>query len=227
MSSLAARLTAAIKASGKTLKEIGAEAGVNPEHVGRLARGEQDNPGIQVLSAIATAVNTTLGELLGLSFATSTEDERELLRFRGWIDSKLPKIDARQEPNATIVSTASSDGQSRVAEGSEPADEINHPFDAKVHLQLRALGESMVGEGILPDDLLYAIPPVRNDPTSVLEKIIACRLGEGIFVKRLVTEHGRLYLRSGDPRYRPIRIDAKDTSFEVLGIVIGRVGRID
>jgi SOS-response transcriptional repressor LexA len=56
---------------------------------------------------------------------------------------------------------------------------------------------------------------------------VACRLGEDVFVKRLVAEHDRLYLRSSDPRYRAIQIDRKDKTFEVLGIVIGRVGKID
>jgi transcriptional regulator with XRE-family HTH domain len=229
MATLGERLDAAIKAAGKTQIEVAYEAGTTNDQISLIVTGKHDNPGLQLLIEIATAAKTTVAKLLGESFEISAEDERELRRFRGWIDGKLPKIKTRLEPNAVIVSTVRSDetGQGRVAEGAKLADEIDNPFEANVHLQLRVLGESMVSEGILPGDLLYAIPPVRNDATSVLEKIIACRLGDGIFVKRLVSEHDRLYLRSSDPRYRAIQVDRKDKTFEVLGIVIGRVGRID
>jgi SOS-response transcriptional repressor LexA len=211
MSSMGPRLDAAIKASGKSREEVADEAGTTVDQISRLATGKHDNPELQLLIRIARAAQTTVGALLGESFDISAEDEQELLRFRAWINGKLPKIDARQEPNAVIVREAPTESQ--IAES------------ANAQLELRAVGESMIGEGILPDDLLFAIPP--GPGATAVGKVIACRLGDSVFVKRLVVEHQRFFLRSGDPRYSPIPLGSKPKAFEILGIVVGRSGRID
>jgi transcriptional regulator with XRE-family HTH domain len=206
------RLDAAIKASGKSRQEVADEAGTTIEQISRLTTGKQDNPELQLLIRIAKAAKTTVGALLGESFEISADDEQELLRFRSWINNKLPKIDTRQEPNAELQQDTQ--GESRIAEGES------------AQIELRAVGESMIGEGILPGDVLYVSPPGPGT-TSAVGKVIACRLGDDIFVKRLVTEHQRYYLRSGDPRYTPIALGAKPKNFEILGIVVGRSGKID
>jgi transcriptional regulator with XRE-family HTH domain len=224
MSMLGRRIDAAIKASGKTGEQIAREAQIDATTISRLRTGKYDNPELQLLIRFAQAAKTTVGALLGESIDISAEDEDELLRFRGWIDEKLTTIDAGREPNATIVTQAAESRGNRIAERPrQPPRRIESPFDADVHLVLRAVGESMVDAGILPDDILYATAPPSDTAASV-GTMIACRIGEGIFVKRLVSEHSRLFLLSAHPRYRPIAVDPK--SFEVLGTVIGRVGSV-
>jgi len=219
MSTLGERLDAAIKASGKRADEIAREAGTTPDTISRIRTGKHDNPELQLLIRIALAAKTTVGALLGESIAISPEDDDELLRFRGWIDDKLATIDARQEPNAIILST-----KAPMVARSRVADQRNLPFGENAHLVLSAIGDSMIGDGILPDDTLYAIPADSN--AAAIGKLIACRLGEAVFVKRLVSEHRRLFLRSANPRYRAITVDAKAESLEILGVVVGRVGKI-
>jgi SOS-response transcriptional repressor LexA len=114
--------------------------------------------------------------------------------------------------------------ESRIADRARPR--VEHPFGADVHLVLRAIGDSMIDDGILPNDTLYAIAPDATT-TSAIGKIIACRIHDAVFAKRLVSEHGRRFLVSANPRYRAIAIDADDLRFEILGVVIGRLGRID
>ncbi len=225
MSAFSERVDAAITASGKTPDQIAAEAGTNRTYISRLRTGANDNPELLLLMRVARAMGTTVGALLGDSIKISAEDERELLQFRGWIDEKLATIDALREPNAVMLQTQAPQQVSatRIADRRSLAPRrIENPFDANVHLVLRALGESMVGAGILPDDTLYAIAPMPDD--SAVTKIIACRIGEELFVKRLVSEHQRLFLLSAHPRYQPIAINPK--TFEILGIVIGRTGNI-
>lgn len=221
MSTLGERLDAAIKASGKTAEEIARALKIARDTVSRIRTGKEDNPKLQVLIGISREAKTTVGTLLGESFALSPEDENELLRFRGWIDEKLATIDARQEPNAIILST-----QAPLAARSRVADQRSFPFGEDAHLVLRTIGDSMIGAGILADDTLYAIPAGPNAATSAVGKLIACRLGEDVFVKHLVSEHRRLFLRSANPRYRAIAVDAKAESLEILGVVVGRVGKI-
>ena len=229
MSTLAERLDAAIKASGKTADQIAQALGISRDTVSRIRTGAEDNPKLQVLIGIAREAKTTVGALLGESIDISAEDEQELLRFRDWIDGKLTTIDARQEPNAVIVSHPSPATvvTDRVADRrrQSAAEWSNHPFGENVQLILRAVGDSMVGDGIRPDDMLYALAAGR-DAASAVGRVVACRLDEAVFVKRLVTEHRRLFLRSAHPRYRPIPVDPKASSFQILGVVVGRTGRI-
>jgi transcriptional regulator with XRE-family HTH domain len=224
MSTLAKRVDAAIKASGKTADAIARSLGIARDTVSDIRTGSQTNPTLQVLAGIAYETKTTVGALLGDSIDISAEDEQELLRFRVWIDDKLATIDARQEPNAIILSTQapSETRSSRIADLRLP----QHLFDPNARLVLRAVGDSMIGDGILPDDTLYAIPSGPNAATSAIGKMIACRLGEDVFAKRLVSEHRRLFLRSANLRYRSIAVGTKAESFEILGIVVGRAGKI-
>lgn len=84
----------------------------------------------------------------------------------------------------------------------------------------------MLHAGILPGDTIYAMRATPATAKTAAGKIIVCRLGESTFVKRLATEHGRPILLSAHPRYRPIAVATYNAPFEILGIVIGRVGRI-
>jgi transcriptional regulator with XRE-family HTH domain len=218
------RLAEAIRASGKTRAEVAAEALTTVDTISRIARGQHDNPELQLLIRIALAAKTTVGELLGDSFAISAEDEHELLRFRGWIDGKLETIDASQEPNGVIVRmkepVAVNVRQSRIADRTRA---IDSPFAVDVQLVVRAVGHSMIGIGILPDDTLYAIAAGHDPTVSAIGKVIVCRLGDDVFVKRLVSEHRRLFLSSEHPRYRSIAVDPNG-AFDILGVIIGRVG---
>jgi transcriptional regulator with XRE-family HTH domain len=212
----------AIRGSGKTANQIAEALDVDPNTISRVRTGEVLNPGIHLLIGIARETSTTVGELLGEGTLTlSADDERELQRFGDWIDSKLATIDALGEPNAEIVVAApAATADLRIAD--KPRQRVDRPFGSDADLVLRAHGESMIEDGILPGDTLYATPRESASEWPVGD-VVACRSAHGIFVKRLVTEHGRRYLVSAHRRYRSIAVDA---SFELLGIVVGRVGRL-
>ncbi len=209
------------------------EAGTSKETVNRLIKGVYTNPSSDLVVSLAQATQTQVGYLFGETAQLSKEDEAELLQFRGWIDDKLATIDAREEPNAILLSPAQLVAQprerDRVADrvrGDRARQDIPFPFKrAGAQLILRATGDSMTGAGILPNDTLYTATAAATP--DAIGKIIACRVTGSIFVKRLVSEHRRLFLLSAHPRYAPIEIDEKSDGFEILGIVIGRQGSID
>ena len=222
MRTLGERLDAAIRASGKTREEVAAEAQTTVQTISRITTGAHDNPELQLLIRLARASRTTVGALLGEPQAITPEDEKQLIRLRNWADERLATIDSRGEPNAVVISRRDEVRGRRIAERKQRP--IENPFDEDVHLVLRALGESMREEGILPDDTLYVVPAKH---ASAAGKVIACRIDGDTFVKRLVAEHRRHYLRSAHPRYRPFEIDLDSDAFELLGVVTGRVGRMD
>ena len=212
-----------IRASGKTAKEIARKLEVDEMTISRLRTGKEDNPKLQLLIGIARETGTTIGVLVGASFEVSPDDENELQRFRGWIDRKLQTVDALREPNAEILfssQTLTSPHDRRIADRPQRGKTL---FGVDVDLTLRAIGDSMIADSIRPDDTLFAIAHQAGAAVPV-GQLIACRIGDGIFVKRLISEHNRLRLLSAHPRYRPIAVEG--LPFEIIGVVIGRAGRI-
>lgn len=225
MVTLGERLEAAIEAAGKTQAEVAKEAGTTPEYISNLVRGSHTNPTYQLLRRIAAAAKTTVGALNGESIQLSLEDDRELTRFRDWIDSKLATIDALTEPNAEILTEHESVVRERRVADRKRDHTVPAALPFGANLALRAIGESMNGAGILAGDTLYAVRR-RNTTTSALDRIVACKIGDHVFVKQLTSRRRRHFLLSANPRYRAIELDPEDSQFQILGIIVGRSGRI-
>ncbi len=221
MSTLGELVNAAIRSSGKTGKEIAEAIGVNEMTISRIRQGKEDNPKLQVLIGIARETGAPLAALLGASLQISPEDERQLQQFEGWIQEKLRTIDALGEPNAEILPAK---GKLATRER-KIADQLEFttPLGVDAHMILRAIGDSMIADGILPDDTLYAVAHQPGEPMPV-GKLVACRIGTEVFVKRLLFDKNRHYLSSAHPRYRPIEVER--LTFEILGVIVGRSGRV-
>ncbi|HYH09181.1 MAG TPA: S24 family peptidase [Thermoanaerobaculia bacterium] len=225
MMTLAQRVKAAIKASGKTAAQVAREVETSRKNVSNIVTGENVNPTYQLLVKIAQATGTTVGVLAGESIQISRADETALTVFREWIDGKLATIDAREHPNAEIVPASElAEPVVRIADALFPPPQKRF---ADASLVLRALGDSMRDAGILAGDTLYASTRPRSAAQSALGKIIACRIGDDVFVKRLTSERRRHFLLSANPRYRAIEVAPDDPTFVILGVVIGRAGRVE
>jgi transcriptional regulator with XRE-family HTH domain len=208
----------AIAASGKSAAQIARDGGIDENTISRLKTGLKDNPELATLLAFARGAGITPAALLAGPFEISPRDVQELLAFRDWINSKLATIDALKEPNAKMVKPGevlrdlAADRQQRGA---------GNLFGRDANLLVEVTGDSMIGDGIIDGDTLYATP-IHPKGASPIDRIVACRIGEAEFVKRLRFEDGRRILYSSNPRYRPIVAE----SIDVLGIVVGRKGAI-
>lgn len=80
---------------------------------------------------------------------------------------------------------------------------------------LRVRGESMLGVGILPDDLVV----VRRQQTANNGEIVVALLGEEATVKTFKKQNGEIWLLPANPDYQPI--DGR--SCEILGKVVAVV----
>jgi SOS-response transcriptional repressor LexA len=224
MRTLAQRVDAAIKASGKTVAKIAREINATKENIGKIRSGENDNPHYQLLVKLAAATNTTVAALAGESIQISPADRDTLLGFRDWINGKLATIDALSEPNAVIIPASElSEPVARIADALFPQPSKR---SGDANLFLRAVGDSMRDAGIFAGDVLYVTTQRRNEAESWIGKIIACRIGDDVFVKRLTSERRKHFLLSENPHYRAIDIAPDDPNFRILGIVAGRTGRV-
>ena len=79
---------------------------------------------------------------------------------------------------------------------------------------MRVDGDSMIGACLHAGDIIV----VDRALTATHKRIIVARLGDKFTVKRLWLMHPKMYLRSENPRYRPIEVSSHP-DFEVWGVV--------
>ena len=95
-----------------------------------------------------------------------------------------------------------------------PYDVGPHPED---HFALRVRGESMLGAGILPDDLVI----VRRQPEARNGEIVVALFEDEATVKTLSRKNGQVWLLPENPDYEPI----DGTYCQIIGKVVGLVRR--
>ncbi len=191
---------------------------------------------------MAQATGTTLSYLHGETPGELTvEDYRALQRARDWIDGKLPKIDPRKAPSAMLIGQVGDEGNDRfihahpqtpsrpwiLAERDDVPREEEMPrafHGQQARLVACSNDDSMIEAGIRAGDLLFVVP-TRTNGAGQSGRIVFFRLNRFTHVKRVVVEQGRILLLSANPRYSEIGV-TDDDDFEVLGVVIGRLGWI-
>ncbi len=93
-----------------------------------------------------------------------------------------------------------------------PADMVRNVENAFL---LRVKGDSMVGEHILPRDLVI----IKPQQTAYNGELVAVLIGEEATVKRIYFENDRVRLQPANPAYEPIYVKPEEA--RVIGKVIG------
>lgn len=119
----------------------------------------------------------------------------------------------------------------RVAAGfPSPADDhLENSLDLNEYLVkkpaatffVRVEGQSMLGAGIRPDDILV----VDRSEKAVDGKIVVAAVDGELTVKRLRTERARVYLMPENPDFPPIEI-TQDTEFVIWGVVTSVIHKV-
>ena len=177
-----------------------------------------------------------IGDALGLKSPSTVHFHLKHLEELGYIEKGAGKGRAialkREEPAATPTTdwqeetTAEVDRVpivGNVAAGSpilaQECIEDYLTFDtggrSGEYFALRVRGESMLGVGILPDDLVV----VRRQQTAVNGEIVVALIGEEATVKTFSKKNGEIWLLPANPDYSPI--DGREC--EVLGKVVAVV----
>lgn len=102
--------------------------------------------------------------------------------------------------------------------------EAYHPiaptaFRPRADYLLRVVGDSMVGAGILPGDLVA----VRQSTEVQSGAIVVARIDDEVTVKRFYPRGSTVELRAENPAYSQIQVDPKRQAFAVEGVVVGVV----
>jgi len=166
---------------------------------------------------------------LGFRSANSAEEHLRALARKGVI-SLLPgasrgiqlKDALREQMGLPLIG--------RVAAGSPILAEQNiedhlaidpSVFSVKPHYLLKVVGMSMKDAGILDGDLVavHRTPNVRN------RQIIVARLENEVTVKRYRQEGPVAWLLPENADFEPIRVDLKEQSLLIEGVVVGVIRR--
>ena len=166
-----------------------------------------------------------IGGALGLSSPSTVHQHLTALEEKGFVRRHGDRMRALEVVDKSLIR----DGDSvplplvgRVSAGTpiladeqvEDRIEVPRRLVGDVHdcFLLRVRGDSMIGAGIMPGDIVV----VRRQRAASPGDIVVAVMGEEATVKRLATLEGVPILRPENAAYRPIRGE-----FEIAGRVIG------
>lgn len=208
------RLRAAVKRSGKKQSAVARDAGIAPETLSRILNASHGQPAFDTVVRIARAVNENVGWILDeRGFSLSTEEQKQLHKVVRFLDDALSSAHRRerQEPNA--------------APAGAPGIEIPRAYANRgARLVFEAAGDSMIGAGIADRDLLF-VKPLRSTREAA-GRVVVCRIDGAEYVKVLDVRGGRIRLLSRNDRYPPVELTDGSQRFELVGVVIGRIGAV-
>jgi len=95
---------------------------------------------------------------------------------------------------------------------------VSHPVAT---FFVRVSGDSMIGAGIYPDDVLIIDRAIEARHNHVIVAV----LNSEFVIKRLKMEEGKLFLVPENPSYKRLEI-TQETDFQVWGVVTYAIHRI-
>ena len=225
---------------GERLKRLREETGLNPYRLGQLAQidpgyiariesGSIQKPGLPILRKLAGGLNISLFKLIGEEELTETpprnpiseadkfiELKRALGKFglkefdflgevmqvpaRGYVRAGTPCVVEQEEGEAVIISRNLIESQTCT-----PGDVYT----------LRISGESLSGDGIHTDDVIFVLQTHDLDLEGKLYIIRDPKTGESV-VRHLRHKGDRIRIDASNPDYQPLLLD----EVEVIGRVI-------
>ena len=166
---------------------------------------------------------------LGFKSANAAEEHLKALRRKGVIDlvpgtsrGILLKDTIREQIGLPLIGRVAA-GRPILAEEHIEGRFLVDPklFSPRPHYLLKVQGMSMKGIGILDGDLVavHRTPEVRN------RQIVVARLENEVTVKRYRQEGSVVWLLPENADFEPIRVDLKEQSVLIEGVVVGVLRR--
>lgn len=170
-----------------------------------------------------------IAQALGFKSANAAEEHLRALHRKGVIEL-IPGASRGIQLKDTIREQMGLPLIGRVAAGrpimSEENVEARYQVDPKLfnprpHYLLKVQGMSMKDIGIMDGDLVavHRTPEVRN------RQIVVARLENEVTVKRYKQDGPIVWLLPENPDFEPIRVDLKEQSMLIEGVVVGVLRR--
>lgn len=209
---------------------VAADLKISEAQVTRILNDRTDMR-VGQLEYFADLLNIPAWALLGnrKSFAV------ELLQAtREFVDRVLPMVEpvrsreiseARADARlVTLLRVAATADNETYEDDPEPRRyEVPAEFYRPRVAGFQVVGDSMSGDGIVSGDVVFTRPTSEEEAHG---EICVCRVNGYRHLKRVFYREGKIELVSSAPKRRSWKLEAESHEFEVLGIVIGRTGRV-
>lgn len=199
---------------------------MTPSELSRLLNHRLDSPSIYDIEAVARVINVSMEAL----YAERRDQTNEvaaaraaitaLSRFVDAIDvtviRKAPMEKGRPANRARVIMAATPNVELYGGDG--PREDVpNELWSRGARHAARVIGNSMIDAGINSGDIVFFRPPTSI--AAARGKIVVCRYGSGVYLKRLERVGDEIRLLSDNEAYKPL-IVAPDDDFELYGIVV-------
>lgn len=166
-----------------------------------------------------------IAEELGFKSANAAEEHLRALQRKGVLDI-IPgasrgiqlKDSLREQMGLPLIGRVAAGRPMLAEEHIEGRYQIDPKiFQPKAHYLLKVRGMSMKDIGILDGDLVavHRTPEVRN------RQIVVARLDNEVTVKRYKHDGKIVWLLPENDEFEPIRVDLKEQSLIIEGVVVG------
>ena len=166
---------------------------------------------------------------LGFRSANAAEEHLRALQRKGAIDlvpgasrGIVLKDVLREQMGLPLIGRVAAGRPILAAEHVEARYQIDPDlFSPRSHYLLRVSGMSMRNVGIMDGDLVavHRSPDVRN------RQIVVARLEDEVTVNRYRQEGTVVWLLPENPDFKPIRVDLREQSLVIEGVVVGVLRR--
>ncbi len=170
-----------------------------------------------------------IAEALGFRSANAAEEHLRALQRKGVLDLMpgasrgiVLKDALREQFGLPLIGRVAAGRPILAEEHVEARYQIDPDlFSPRPHYLLRVSGMSMRNVGILDGDLVavHRSTDVRN------RQIIVARLEDEVTVKRYRQEGSVVWLLPENPDFEPIRVDLREQSMVIEGVVVGVLRR--
>ncbi len=168
-----------------------------------------------------------IAEALGFKSANAAEEHLRALQRKGVLDLKPGasrgiqlRDSLREQLGLPLIGRVAAGKPILAEENIETHYRVDPQiFSPRAHYLLKVRGMSMKGAGILDGDLVavHRTPEVRN------RQIIVARLENEVTVKRYKQDGSVVWLMPENDDFEPMRVDLKEESLIIEGIVVGVV----
>lgn len=240
---LGERIRTAIDARGLKDIWVAQGAGISKTALSNIITGVTENPGVFVIAAIADVLGESVDALLGRPGHPLLKHEQDTLRTAASLINErvlpalneqkvarmpLPRRKASRPKDLPVGRAAATSKLQLFTDVRElPRHQIPKDFrDRGVHRAFSVEGESMIGAGIEPGDLLYLRTDVSREQAN--GHITVVRYGDFECVKRLrVAGDGSVTLASEPSKSEDVTLSPTEAEdLKVYGIVVQRLTRI-
>lgn len=196
---------------GESLRGFSQRAGLTATYVGKLKRGEMQNPSAEALDKLAAAMSMSSEELI------SKLNDRKYVKTKD-----IKQIGFQMIPLFSGLSCGTGELVDEQAEESVPIPDA-WVAPGKSYFANYADGDSMTGRGIHNGDILIF---EKADTLESGQVGSFCLDGENLCKIFREVKPGLVILESANPAYSPILVDLKEhPDFRIIGLLKAQMTR--